>query len=401
MGECAEQHPGLLHGRLSRSVRILVIGGIVAMAIIVAAVLLLRERSAGKAAGAEPSQSDIPKHVGNAIEVTPAFVERTKIQTSPVTRGPLAPLITVVGAATFDPTHVAAVGTRAPGIVTKVFHVEGDPVEKGDVLAVIEAPHLADAQADMRIAAAKERAAELNANRERELFARGLTTAREKEQAEAALVEQRALAAAARERVAALGGRRSNMGVSELRAPVSGIVAQRSISAGQNVGEGLIAFRVGDVDELWVVLRVFERHVGLVKEGDPVEIRRVSDAERVVIGKVAYVGAVLDDTTRTADVRVKLDDGKGLLRPGQAVEATIRASGASRVVLSVPKSALTYVDGTPTVFVAETSTRFVPRNVKLGIDGGDRIEIDPSSAVSEGDAVVTENVLALKSELYR
>jgi multidrug efflux pump subunit AcrA (membrane-fusion protein) len=132
------------------------------------------------------------------------------------------PLLHVVGTIEFDPTRVAAVGTRAPGIVTEVLHVEGDEVDRGELLAVIESPAVTEAQTDERVAMAKKRAARANEARERSLLERGLTTAREHEQAVSALEEQRALASAARERVDTLGGG-SRSGVSELRAPVAGV----------------------------------------------------------------------------------------------------------------------------------------------------------------------------------
>jgi cobalt-zinc-cadmium efflux system membrane fusion protein len=343
-------------------------------------------------------KSDVPRRVGDAIEVSAAFRESTRIATTPAIRAPLAPLVTVIGEVTFDPTRVAAVGTRSPGIVSKVFFVEGDTVAKGDVMARIEAPGLTEAQAELRIASAKRAAAVLNAKRERDLFQRGLTTAREVEQSAAELAEQSALVEAAKERVAALGGA-SETGVSELRAPVGGLLAERSIAPGQNVGPGVVAFRVGDLDELWVLLRVFERHLGLVRPGDAVDIRPVAVPDLAIAGKVAHVGAVINPVTRTADVRVEVANEQRLLRPGQAVKATIRASGPAHVALSVPESAVTYVDGEPTVFIAETPTRFIPRTVEIGIEGADRVEV--AAGVREGEAVVSTSVLALKSELYR
>jgi cobalt-zinc-cadmium efflux system membrane fusion protein len=349
------------------------------------------------AAPASPA-SDLPRKVGGALEVSPSFRELAGIETVVVSRGPLTPLVKVVGTATFDPTHVAAVGTRASGIVTKVFHVEGDFVQKGDVLAEIESPTLATAQAELRVATAKKRAAMLNEDREERLFEKQLTTAREYEQAVAALSEEQALASAAADRVKTLGGGGA-MGLSQLRAPVAGLVAERSVAPGQSVGPSLVAFRVGDLDQLWVLLRVFEGHVQLMRVGDEAVIRTLSDPPKEIHGKVAHVGSVIDPATRTADVRVEVSNEERVLRAGQAVEATTRASGPAHVALSVPTTALTYVDGAPTVFVAETPTRFVVRKVELGLDGGDRVEI--VKGVSEGEAVVSRSVLALKSELFR
>jgi membrane fusion protein, heavy metal efflux system len=335
---------------------------------------------------------------GDTIEVPAGFRETAGIATEAASAGHLAPLVTVVGEAAFDPTLVAAVGTRTPGIVRKVHFVEGSPVEKGELLAEVESPALAEVQAERQIAEAKQGAAELNAERESQLLARGLTTAREHEQAAAQLAEQRALYAAAIERVAALGGSGGGV-ISQLRAPVAGVVVVRSIAPGQSVGPGLVAFRVGSLDRLWVLLRVYERHLEVIRMGDAVEIRAVAAADRPIQGTVAHVGNVVDPSTRTADVRIEVGNEERLLRPGQAVRATIRASGPARVALSVPASAVTSLDGVPTVFVAATPTRFVARKVELGIDGGDRIEV--KSGVSEGEQVVSRSVLAIKSELFR
>lgn len=357
-------------------------------------------RSSSSSTTGSTMEDDVPRRVGNGIEVTPRFLKESGIETVPVTRGTLRPVVKVIGAASFAPTHVAAVGTRGPGVVKDVKHVEGDHVAKGDILAEVESPTLSQAEADLAIATAKRRAASLNNERESGLLERGLTTAREAEEARASLEEERALAEAATERVRALGGDHQTAGgVSLLRAPLSGIVAERNVSAGQSVNPGFVAFRVGDLDELWVVLTVFERHIGLLRAGDPVEIRPLNDETQVIEGKIEHVGSVLDPGSRTADVRVIVPNEKLILRPGQAVNATIRAGGPAHVSISVPESALTYVDGKPTVFVAETPTRFVAREVKVGIDGGDHIEI--RHGLSEGEVVVSKSVLALKSELFR
>jgi cobalt-zinc-cadmium efflux system membrane fusion protein len=345
--------------------------------------------------------SDVPRREGNAIVVSVTFRDRAGLATVPASSAPLAPLMHTVGTVEFDPTHVAAVGTRAAGVVAKVLHVEGDFVEKGDLLAEIESAGLADAHADLRVAASKKRAAMLNLERARGLFERQLTTARDFEQARSQLEQQNALVTAAEQRIQALGGGRAgaDTGVSQLRAPVAGVIAERSIAPGQSLEPGNVAFRVGDLDQLWVLLRIFERDVGLVSVGDVVEVRSLSDRARKISGTVVHVGAVLDPGTGTVDIRVLVPNEERILRPGQSVKATIRANGPAHTAISVPTAAVTYVDGAPTVFVEESASRFVPRKVELGIDSGDRVEI--TKGVREGELVVSKNVLAIKSEIFR
>jgi cobalt-zinc-cadmium efflux system membrane fusion protein len=385
--------------RLHTRRRKLIAAAALALALACAGGLTLALRT-GAAPTAAPL-SDVPRREGNAIVVSAQFCQVAGLETVAAVSAPLVPLMHTVGSVEFDPTHVAALGTRAAGIVRKVLHVEGDVVQKGELLAEIESAALVEARADLRVAASKKHAATLNLERVHGLFESQLTTGREFEQARSALEQQNALVIAAEQRIQALGGGRdsADTGVSQLRAPVAGVIAERAIAPGQSLGPGHVAFRVGDLDQLWVLLHIFERDIGLVSVGDIVEVKSLSSFGRTIRGTVAHVSDVLDPATRTVDVRVVVPNRERTLRPGQSVKATIRASASARTAVSVPSSAITYVDGAPTVFIADKPTRFVPRRVKLGIDGGDQVEI--AEGVRAGERVVSKNVLAIKSEIFR
>jgi cobalt-zinc-cadmium efflux system membrane fusion protein len=344
--------------------------------------------------------ADVPRAEGSAIVYSPGFRERAGIQTVVAARAELVPELRVVGTVTFDPEHVAAVGTRIRGLVRKLARIEGDAVKEGDVLAEIESAELGEAQASVSMIAAHRKAAELNARRERELSERRLSTAREAEVADAALAEQHALLGAAHQKVAALGGATGGaLGVYVLRAPLSGSVVERHVSAGQSVENNLVAYRVADLGHLWIELSVFERSVDAIRRGDVVEIRPLADPERLIKGTVAHVGDALDAATRSAPVRVKIDNRARTLRPGQSVTASIRASGPTRTALLLPAASVTWVDGKPTVFVLTGADRVLPTQVTLGATSGAEQEI--TGGLAEGAVVVREGVFALKSELYR
>ncbi len=111
------------------------------------------------------------------------------------------------------------------------------------------------------------------------------------------------------------------------------------------------------------------------------------------------MGDEIDLTTRSASVRVKVDNRERKLRPGQSVTATIRSSGPAESTLVVPRTAVAFVDGKPTVFVLLAEDRAVPTEVTLG--AFDEQEQGILSGLKEGDTVVTDGVFALKSELFR
>lgn len=313
---------------------------------------------------------------------------------------PLVPQLRVVGTVDFDPAHVAAVGARIPGLVRRLAKVEGDRVAKGELLAEVDSADLGEAQANLAVANAHQTAADANERRERDLASRGLTTAREFEVATATRDAQRALLDAARQRVAAMtGGTSAPLGTVLLRSPLEGTVVERQVHAGQSIDAHHVAFRVANLDHLWVGLAVFESTLEAIRKGDPVELTRVGAPDDPLTGHVAYVGEVVDPTSRTAEVRVAVDNRARKLRPGQSITATIRASGPSATMLAVPVTAVTFIDGKPTVFRVDGENRVVAVGVELGPDDGKLQGV--VSGLAEGQSVVSQGVFALKSELYR
>jgi cobalt-zinc-cadmium efflux system membrane fusion protein len=355
----------------------------------------------GRGVADEPAEvRDVPREEDGAILISDAYAKRAGITFAAAARGALTPVVKVVGTVSLDPRRVSVVGTRTPGFVKRVFKLEGDDVRAGEALAEVESAELGQAQASFASAVAEQNAAVINARREAALLENHLTTARESEEAEATLASREARLAAAREGVTAMGGEaRSPLGRRLLRSPISGHVVEALLSVGQSVEPHKLAFRIANLDSVWVELEVFERTVGLVRVGDSVELTPMSDLGRHIKGTVAHVGELIDLTSRSTDVRVQVDNKDRLLRPGQSVSALIRLSGPQRDALTVPSPAVTYVDDTPTVFVAATTNRLVPTKVRIGLSDGARDEV--LSGLAPGTQVAVTGVFALKSELYR
>jgi membrane fusion protein, heavy metal efflux system len=398
-GPSAPHHgaPGGKASRLGVLPRAIIVG----VVLLVGAGVLAKKGAQREAKAAAPATvRDVPELSGKSITYSASFRDRAGLKVTTVKRAPLTPVLKLVGTVSFDPAHVAAAGSRIRGFVNKVSKVEGDAVEQGEALAEIESSELGQAQAEVAAVVANKKAAELNAARETDLLGRRLTTAREEEVARATLAQQRAMLAAAQQRVAALGGKSSGaLGVYKVRAPIKGTVVERFISPGQSVEANLTTFRVADLDHLWIELAVFERDIGAVHVGDPVEIIALSDPDRRLRGRVAHVGEVVSLQTRSADVRVAFDNQERRVRPGQSVTAEVRTSGKLREALLIPASAMTYIDGKATVFVAEGEGKATPTEVKLGATDGVNIEV--LEGLNEGVSVISEGTFALKSELFR
>lgn len=355
----------------------------------------------GKAAEA----ADVPKLEGSVIRFSESYAKRIDLKTADVRNAGVVPSLAVVGTATFDPEHVARVGTRLRGLVRDVRHYEGDVVKKGEALASIDSPELGEAQAAVISLQAELDAAKRNATREQKLADEKLTTLKESEEANALAEKYQALLAAAQQKVAALAGTPSGtnartIGVHTVTTPLDGTIVERHIAKGQIVEGDHTAFLVANLDTLWVELAVFERSLPLIRVGDEVVLKPLGSQTEGLQGRVANVGQVLSSTTRSAPVRVEVDNRSRQLRPGQAVDAIIKAGGAAATEGPVvPPDAVTFVDGKPTVFVVDSPTSVRVAVVELGATDGRDLHI--KQGVKVGERVVTSGTFELKSELFR
>ncbi|MBK8713746.1 MAG: efflux RND transporter periplasmic adaptor subunit [Nannocystaceae bacterium] len=358
-------------------------------------------RSAPTDAAESAPEPDVPSAHDGRIVYSEAFVARAGLEVAAVESKQVLPVIEVIGTVTLDPRHVAAVGTRIPGRVTEIDVVAGDRVAAGDRLARFESADLGGAQADLLSARARATAARHDVERKRLLVEEGIASQRSAQQAEAEYASLEAELHAAEQRVRALGGRstKRRLGVFELRAPIDGEVVRVQVQRGESVDPNHTAFEIADLSSVWVELALFERDLSRVSIGDAVTLQPRGDGRPPLQGTIAHVGRVLDERTRTAPVRIVVDNDDRRLFVGQAVHAQVHATSLAVQGPAVPRDAVVLVDGQPTVFV-EIARRVVePREVELAAQGEHEVAI--AEGLAEGERVVTAGAFAVKSELFR
>lgn len=387
-----------LKDSLSRVLPILVVAG---------AALFLGRLSAKEPAPAAPVQK--PPERSEQVALTAEASKQNRVEIVTVQRTRLARDIEVVGSVGFADDHYAEVGPLIAGRVVAIGVRVGDPVKKGQILAELESAEVGQAQATYLTARAVSSAAQTNLRRERELAERKVSSERERELAEAAAITEQAQLAAATQRLRALGLRQSDISqISDARAgrvslisPIDGTVIRRDVSLGQAVQPASDAFKVADLNHLWVLLDLFEKDLSYVHKDQRAVIRTEVYPGRSFPAHVALVGSVIDEKTRTAPVRIEFDNSEGLFRPGQFVSATLQGdpAGAANAVLAVPRKAVITVEGKPLLFVEETGGAFSRRAIELGPSGGTLVEV--RAGVSAGERVVADGGFLLKSELLR
>jgi cobalt-zinc-cadmium efflux system membrane fusion protein len=358
--------------------------------------------AAGGAAAQSPSSR-------TEVRLSPEALKKNPLTLAAARRQPLARDLMLVGSVAFDADHYAIVGPLIAGRIVALRAGSGDAIKRGQILAELESPEVGAAQAAYLEARAKLGAAQSNARREKDLATQHVSSDREREVAEAQAASEEAALNAARQRLESLGFRAPDIakmsgaagGRVAIRAPLDGVVISREVTLGQAVQAATDAFRVANLDHLWVNLDVYEKDLEAVHVQQKVEVRTESLPGRVFTGHIAYVEPHVDDKTRTARVRIEMENENRALRPGQFVTAKLHGEPkrAEHAALAVPRKSVLSVDGKSLVFVQKSDGVYEQRAVELGVSGGELVEI--LKGLNDGDPVVAEGAFLLKSELLR
>jgi RND family efflux transporter MFP subunit len=144
-----------------------------------------------------------------------------------------------------------------------------------------------------------------------------------------------------------------------VRSPVQGEVLAIEAPLGKSVTSGEPLFHVGNLDEVWLVMDVAERHLASVAVGAQVSFTVEAYGTEAFVGTVDQIGGILHPETRTAEVRVVVPNDGHRLMPNMFAQAQLAlASGPASEGLVVPAEAVQQVEGRASVFVEEAPGRF-------------------------------------------
>jgi RND family efflux transporter MFP subunit len=183
-----------------------------------------------------------------------------------------------------------------------------------------------------------------------------------------------------------------------LPAPVSGTVINRSVNQGEVIAADKELLRVSDLSSVWVIAQVYEKDLGKIRIGSGASITSDAYPGRVFRGQVSYIDPVIDQTTRTAQVRVELANPGQLLKIGMFVNVAFATlGGAEATTLVVPKIAVQNFNNQQVVFVATKEPNvFAMRPVRLGAEGNGFFPV--LEGLSIGEQVVTDGSFLLRAE---
>lgn len=366
------------------------------------------------------------------IPLTVDAAQHFGVRIQPVGLQTLVPTITAPARVSYDLEQMAHVGSAVSGRVSELKVRQGDLVKRGDVLLVVDSPELGEAQSQflqrrtmVTTAAPAVELAQKAFARAQQLFdkSQGIALAEvqkrqgELQSAQGALQAAEASLIAARSKLQLLGMNEEAIKALEesgkispaytIRAAIDGQVIRRDATLGELVAPERAALLVlANTTSVWVVAEVPEGKMKDLVSGAPATVTIAALPGETFDGSVSFISPELDETTRTARVRIVVKNDGGRLRPGMFAQVQIAAGAApagaapaTQQALAVPDTAVQAVGGQTVVFVpmADKPDTFLKRVVTLEPAIGGMWPV--RYGLFDGERIVTASSFILKAEL--
>ncbi|MFP5230347.1 MAG: efflux RND transporter periplasmic adaptor subunit [Acidobacteriota bacterium] len=351
----------------------------------------------------------------------------------------------IVTDAVLAPIAQAAISPKITAPVKKFYVQRGSHVKAGELLATLENSDLAAAVTDNQGAfeaadanyqtavkaqvpedyqnaqlALAQAKANLDLNQRivdsrKQLFAQGAIPGRDLDTSEAALVQAQAAYDSASKHLAGMNevshqaalkaakgtfesakgkydGAEAQLSYSEIRSPIAGVVTERPLFAGETAASGAPLITVMDTSALLAKIHLAQRQAQLLKNGDTAEVS-VPGLTDPVPGKITLVSPALDPGSTTVEVWVRLENPKGTLRPGTAVQVSIAGRTAPKAV-AVPSEAIVVASSGKSIVMLIGSDGVAHQTpVTTGLADAGMTQI--VSGLSAGQQVVTVGAASL------
>ena len=357
-----------------------------------------------------PAAPPVPASGAVVVSLSREAVERAGIVVTPVNTGVTAAALRIPGVVEPNAYGEVVVTPVASGRVTRVNVQLGAEVRRGQTLAQIYSSELADVQTRYLSAQADLEAAAQQLRRTERLVEIGAASRQELESVRADHTTRATAVQAARSQLVLLG---MNAGaiktlsapseitaITNVPAPIDGVITERSANIGLNVDPATKLFTVVDLSTVWVVGDLYERDFRRIQVGTAANITTAAYPDTVLRGKVSYIDPEVNPETRTARVRVEMRNPDRRLRLGMFADMEMNEADEVRVVL-VPKDAVQTLGDRTVIYVVDANQQgqFVEREVTVGNTSGENVEV--LAGVKPGEVVVAQGSFFVRAERER
>lgn len=320
-----------------------------------------------------PVYAENSSPTAGTVEIDSNVIQNFGVRSESVTYGRLDREIETVGYVEYDENALQHIHTRVDGWIEKLsVKALGDPVRKDETLFELYSRTLVNAQQEYLLAKESAQGPLIAASQER-LVSLGMTAPEILELDRSQTVNQRV----------------------KVVAHTDGVVAMLGIREGVYVTPATHVMSIADLERVWILAEVMERHADAIKIGQEVVFEVDSKPGRKFEGQVEYIYPEMDPQTRSLKVRIGYSVQDDVFRPNMFARVSIIVPGKSDVI-HVPTSAVIRGGSSDRVVVDLGNGRFKSTPVVAGYDSGDSTEI--LRGLETTDRVVTSGQFLIDSE---
>jgi cobalt-zinc-cadmium efflux system membrane fusion protein len=325
-----------------------------------------------------------------------SHVQVLTVQPTTLTRS-----LRLTGAVAYNSFRTTPVITQVSGPVSRVVVVPGQKVTQGQPMLYVASPDYSQLRTNYLKAKDAYALAQKAYSRAQDLYQHHAIAEQNVEQAESAEVQANGDLVSAQAALKVMGVTDPDALVKAppsfevpVRASIGGLVVEQDVSAGQLIQPGTTqCFMISDISTVWVLVNVYQKDLPYVRAGDQVTIQTDTYPE-VFHGRIAYVAASLDPSTRTLQARIETNNPGEKLKKDMYVVATVSAGTIPNAIALPDAAVLRDTENQPFVYAAASANQFGRRSVTLGesLDGQTQI----TSGLKPGDRVVGNGSLFLQ-----
>lgn len=340
-------------------------------------------------------QTEAPQETTRELFLTDSLQNVVSVDTVHIHE--VADELTLNGRVTFNQEQVARVFPIFGGTVTEVSAEIGDHVRKGDILAVIRSGEVADYEKQKKEAEQQLVIARRNLQSVQDMFASGMASERDVLQARQELGNTEAEEKRITEifSIYHLAGKSLYI----VKAPVSGFIVEKNINKEMQIrsDQNDEMFVISGLENVWVMADVYESDISKVHENAPVRITTLAYPDKEFTGKIDKVYNMLNDESKTMNVRVKLTNENYLLKPGMFTNVSVISKSSDKQLPRIDSHALVFENGKNFVVTVDAGGKLAVKEVEVYRQLSKECYL--SSGVQEGDRILNKNVLLVYNAL--
>lgn len=332
------------------------------------------------------------------IKITQEQIDNLDVKVGPLTASSEVPLLYAPAKVIMPANRERLISSTVSGLVMQLQANIGDSIEKGQLLAQINSPELVALQREFLTASSERNLSALGYQRDKKLLEEGVIADRRWQETQTlhsgklaqfdTARQLLAMAGMSPAEISTLAHTRKLSNLLNIRAPISGVVLERTATVGARLDMQAPLYRIADLSELWIEINIPQERLNAIHIGDQVRIENTA-----ITAKISLLGQSVNRDNQTVMARAVIEGKPAGLRVGQSVNIQIMQHSAQSG-FKVPNTAIALNEGHAYVFVRNQEGFAV---TEVQVTGKQDAESLIGAGLSGNQQIAIKGAVALKA----